>query len=52
MMRHGCALLESLAPIEGQQARQHDALDELAKRNEPAWRLMSVPGVGRITALA
>ena len=46
------ALLESLASIEGQQARLDDELDELAKRNEIAWRLMSVPGVGRITALA
>ena len=42
------ALLESLASIEGQQARLDDELDELAKRNEIAWRLMSVPGVGRI----
>ena len=46
------ALLESLASIEGQQARLDDEFDELAKRNEIAWRLMSVPGVGRITALA
>jgi transposase len=46
------ALLESLASIEGQQARLEDEFDELAKRNEIAWRLMSVPGVGRITALA
>jgi transposase len=46
------ALLESLASIEGQQARLDDELDELVKRNEIAWRLMSVPGVGRITALA
>jgi transposase len=46
------ALLESLASIEGQQARLDDELDEVAKRNEIAWRLMSVPGVGRITALA
>jgi len=45
------ALLEALAAIEGQQARLDDELDELAKRNEIAWRLMSVPGVGR-TALA
>jgi transposase len=46
------ALLEALAAIEGQQARLDDELDELAKRNEIAWQLMSVPGVGRITALA
>ena len=46
------ALLESLASIEGQQARLDDELDELAKRNEIAWRMMSVPGAGRITALA
>jgi hypothetical protein len=46
------APLESLASIEGQQALLDDELDELAKRNEIAWRLMSVPGVGRNTALA
>jgi hypothetical protein len=38
------ALLESLSSIEGQQARLDDELDELAKPNEIAWRLMSVPG--------
>ena len=37
------AVLESLASIEGQQARLDDELDEVAKRNEIAWRLMSVP---------
>ena len=34
-------LLKSLASIEGQQARLDDELDELAKRNEIAWRLMA-----------
>jgi hypothetical protein len=37
-----------LAAIEGQQAQLDDEFDELAKRNEIAWRLMSVPGAGRI----
>lgn len=46
------ALLESLASIESQIARLDDELDRLARRNEVAWRLMSVPGVGRVTALA
>jgi transposase len=46
------ALLEALASIESQIARLDDELDRLARRNEVAWRLMSVPGVGRVTALA
>jgi transposase len=46
------ALLEALAAIEAQLERLDDKLKELARRNEVAWRLMSVPGVGPITALA
>ncbi len=46
------ALLEALAAIEAQLERLDDKLKELAQRNEVAWRLMSVPGVGPITALA
>jgi transposase len=46
------ALLEALASIEAQLGRLDDGLKELARRNEIAWRLMSVPGVGPITALA
>jgi transposase len=46
------ALLEALASIDAQQALLDEELNELAKRNEIAWRLMCVPGVGRITALA
>jgi transposase len=46
------ALLEALASIDAQVAKLDDGLKELARRNEVAWRLMSVPGVGPITALA
>jgi transposase len=47
------ALLESLASIDAQVAKLDDGLKELARRsNEVAWRLMSVPGVGPVTALA
>ncbi len=46
------ALLEALASIEAQLAKLDDELKELSRRNEIAWRLMSVPGVGPITALA
>jgi transposase len=46
------ALLEALATIEAQLERLDDKLKELARRNEVAWRLMSVPGVAPITALA
>ena len=38
------ALLEALASIVSQIARLDDELDKLAKRNEVAWRLMSVRG--------
>lgn len=46
------ALLEALAAIEAQFEKLDDKLKELARRNEVARRLMSVPGVGPITALA
>lgn len=46
------ALLEALAAVEGQIARLDDALKELARRSPVCWRLMSVPGVGPIVALA
>lgn len=46
------ALLEALAAIESQIAKLDEELDKLARRSEIAWRLMSVPGVGRVTALA
>jgi transposase len=46
------ALMEALAAIESQIARLDDQLKELARRSPVAWRLMSVPGVGPITALA
>jgi transposase len=46
------ALLEALASIDAQVAKLDDGLKELARRNEVAWRLMSVPGVGPVTALA
>jgi transposase len=44
------ALLEALASIEARVAKLDDQLKELARRNEIAWRLMSVPGVGPVTA--
>ena len=46
------ALLEALASIEVQIARLDDELKDLARRSEAAWRLMSVPSVGPITAPA
>jgi transposase len=46
------ALLEALASIEAQLAKLDGALKELAGRSEVAWRLMSVPSIGPITALA
>jgi transposase len=46
------ALLEGIAAIEGQLARLDERLKELARRSEVCWRLMSVPGVGPVTALA
>ena len=41
-----------LGSIDAQVAKLDDGLKELARRNEVAWRLMSVPGVGPVTALA
>jgi transposase len=46
------ALLEALASIAAQVAKLDDQLKELAHRNEVAWRSMSVPGGGPVTALA
>jgi transposase len=46
------ALLEALASIDAQIAKLDGELKELAHRNEAAWRLMSVPSIGTITALA
>lgn len=46
------ALLEALALIDSQIAKLDEELKELARRSEVAWRLMSVPSVGTITALA
>jgi transposase len=45
-------LLEALAAIEGQIARLDEQLKELARRSPVCWRLMSVPRVGPIVALA
>ncbi len=53
LMRAGVsALLEALAAINSQIVKLDDELKDLARRDEVAWRLMSVPGVGTITALA
>jgi len=46
------ALLEALAAIEAQITRLDQQLKELARRSPVCWRLMSVPGVGPIVALA
>ena len=46
------ALLEALVSIDAQVGKLDGELKELARRSEVAWRLMSVPGVGPITALA
>jgi transposase len=46
------ALLDGLFGIEAQLAKLDEALLDIAKRSEVCWRLMSVPGVGPITALA
>ena len=46
------ALMEALAAIESQIARLDEQLRELARRSRLCWRLMSVPGVGPIVALA
>ncbi len=46
------ALMEALAAIESQIARLDEQPRELARRSRLCWRLMSVPGVGPIVALA
>lgn len=46
------ALLEALASVESQIAVLDGKVEELARRDEVCWRLMSVPGVGPVTALA
>lgn len=46
------ALLEALVSIESQLCKLDAELTELARRNEVAWRLMSIPGVGPLTAMA
>lgn len=46
------ALLEALVAVESQIARLDERLKELARRSQVCWRLMSVPGVGPIVALA
>lgn len=46
------ALMEALAALESQITRLDERLKELARRSPVAWRLMSVPGVGPIVALA
>jgi transposase len=46
------ALLEALASIGSQIAKLDEELKTLARRSEVAWRLMSVPSIGTLTALA
>ncbi len=46
------ALLEALAAIESQIAVLDKAVRRLCDRSEACWRLMTVPGVGPVTALA
>ncbi len=46
------ALLEALAAIEAQIARLDQQLKELARGSPVCWRLISVPGVGPMVALA
>ena len=45
------ALLEALASIDAQIAKLDHELKALARRSEVAWRLMSAPSIGPITAL-
>lgn len=51
---YGCihALLEALGGIEAQLAALDKQVRVLTRSDETAWRLMSVPGVGPVTALA
>ena len=46
------ALLAALAALEGEVARLDEEVRDLARRSHVCWRLMSIPGVGPITALA
>ena len=46
------ALLEALVSIDAQTGKLDDELKEFAKRDKVCWLLMSVPGIGPITALA
>ena len=46
------ALLEALAAIDSQLERLDEQVKELARRSPVCWRLMSVPGVGPVVALA
>ena len=46
------SLLETLASVESQVARLDGEIRTFTAQNEVCWRLMSVPGVGPITALA
>lgn len=46
------ALLEALVSIDAQVGRLDAELKELAGHSEVAWRLMSVPGIGPVTAMA
>ena len=46
------ALLEALVSIDAQVGRLDAELRELAGHSEVAWRLMSVPGIGPVTAMA
>ena len=46
------ALLEALVSIDAQVGKLDAELKQLAGHSEVAWRLMSVPGIGPVTALA
>jgi transposase len=46
------ALLEALGAIEGQIAALDRKVREIVRTSKPCWHLMSVPGVGPVTALS
>ena len=46
------AVLEALASIDARIAKLDDEVNDFARRSEVAWRLMSVPSIGAVTALA
>jgi transposase len=52
LLQAGIAALLEVASIDSQIARLDDELKALARQNEVAWRLMSVPSIDAITALA